>query len=319
MTTQERIVIFLREKSGSLIDAYDAAERIGAELDVPADRVEAAFRALENRGFITRENKRTVALTEFGWMNEVAAPAPDDHPAVNTQTPERTLPTATPLAVVPEPAQREVSKPHPTKPHPTKERVMGKESLKDRIVAELGRRGGRVDDLDGKCVAILARAVDAKPDTVAFALQGLVAKGTIVKNSKPRIGTTSIALTNGKAASNGDGQVPIVSGRDRVGNDGERKAGAARRKAGAPSRPAARVRRGGPAGEGKRAPSRRRGRADGDGPRVDEPLRDVPVRGAASEVEAELAAIRAVVDLPPPSRQRVVAFIASAFAEVAES
>lgn len=167
---------------------------------------------------------------------------------------------------------------------------MGKEPIKDRIVAELGRRGGRIDDVGGKCVAILADALGAKPDTVAFGLQLLAAKGDIVKASRPRIGTTSIALTNGKAASNGDGQVPVVSGGDRVGDHGERKARPARRKTRASSRPASSVRRGRAAGSRKRAPSGRRGRAHGDGARVDEPLRDVPGPRPASEVDAELDA-----------------------------
>lgn len=304
MTVQEQILDLLREKSGAIVDAHNVAERVGDTLNVPAGRVRDALFALQARGLVKHENIRTAALTEAGWgANGNAEPeSAGSPPFADAKTPP--TPVASPPAT---PVQQAKSSDHPgvTK---GEEGVTMKTKSAAAILTFLREQGGIVRNEQGLC-ATDVRSGAGLNGTITQDLAELDALGLIRRTIRGKrtfaIELTPVGIDAARSAAKGatNGDVQELRGGDRVVPDGER-ARPARRKTRAPARAKAVARRGRKAGKRKRAPSGRRGRAHGDGARVDEPLRDVQLAGTPSK--AELEAFRALVALTPEARSRVI-------------
>lgn len=279
----DKILDYLRANEGAITDAEDnvnqkLATRLGV---VDVLTLAEVLHALRKQGLVHLIRNTRIEITSLGWqrdyVDEPAAPPPSvEPPTVSHKEPE--------------PPKGRAPRPRST--------------TGVAIVEYLRRQGGRVDDPRGGCIKMLATAVGAKDNTVHAAVIGLVKSGLVKKDTRGRIGTVSIELTEG--ASNGD--VSKLRSADRVGAQSKRKTAAVRREAGQGRRAVGR-----PAGAQARA--REGGRAvRKGGRRVHPSSHDLPAGGPVAADDA-LAAYIAIVErlkgLQPGDRARVLEAIRS--------
>lgn len=327
MIVQDAIVLHLQQHGGMIaVDDEDVADLIGGGIDVPGDRVRSALGALEARGFLTA-NYFHAELTDKGRAYVVVDEAPAaledarrsgpvlvDVSAGAGRVAERESAGAGSAVSSPAPVPAQMSG-VPDRPKEAGMATRTGPTIRERIVDALEMLGGRIDDGDGHARRKLAEvvadpALPGNSATVAVTIDKLIRDGVLRKVSNGGRSVTSIVLAKGAT----NGSVSKLQGADRVGSNGGRSNGSPRREARAPARAKAAKRgAGGRRGTARKAPARRGRRRDGDARGVDQPLRDVPVRGSAPQ--DELVAIGRIVEafgeLSPHGRRYVASLLGS--------